>query len=89
MLDNVCIRLERSLQAHNASSIFVLDNRLFSDAVFADIVLHIRLLVAKKMHLPTITFEAMHGESTVAVPRLKPEVPSRGRKRSRKFPPVV
>jgi hypothetical protein len=63
---------------------FVLDNHLFSDAVFADIVLDICLLVAKKLHLPTITFEAMPGKSTVAVPHLKPELPSRGRKRGRK-----
>jgi hypothetical protein len=92
MLDNVCIRLGRSLSAHNASEWF-LDNHLFTDDVCADIFLHIRLLVAKKMHMKTITFDAMHGETTVAVPRNKPNLPSRGRKRSRKkistFPAIV
>jgi hypothetical protein len=92
MLDDVCIRLGRALSAHNASEWF-LDNRLFSDDVCADIVLHIRLLVARKMRKTTITFDAMHGETTVAVPRNKPNLPSRGRKRSRKkistFPAIV
>jgi hypothetical protein len=87
MVDKICIRLKHSLSAHSLT--VHLDDRVFSDNVCADIILHIRLLVAKQAHLPTITFEAMHGESTVAVPRLKPELPSRGRKRSRKFPPVV
>jgi hypothetical protein len=95
MVDSVCIRLEQSFSAHNPT--IKKYDREFSDNVCADIILHICLLLAERVRLPTITFEAMHGMSSVAVPLCKPELPSRGRKRSRKksskksskFPAIV
>jgi hypothetical protein len=88
MVDSVCIRLDHSLSAHNPTVNKY--DRAFSDNVCADIILHIRLLLAKRKRLPTITFEAMHGMSTVVVPLCKPELPSGSRKRkSRRHPTIV